>query len=136
MTRRFTCWGKRVLFIAAATTFALPYGSLALAQAKGKKATGAKAQAAEIYKTRCASCHGPDGRGDGPAAAALNPKPRNFHDQKWQASVTDKQIEKVIVDGGAAIGKSPLMTANPDLKSKPEVVSALRQYIRDLGKKK
>jgi hypothetical protein len=28
------------------------------------------------------------------------------------------------------------MTANPDLKSKPEVVSALRQYIRDLGKKK
>jgi hypothetical protein len=32
--------GKKVLFIAAATTFALPYGSLALAQAKGKKQLG------------------------------------------------------------------------------------------------
>jgi high-affinity iron transporter len=26
----------------------------------------------------CASCHGPKGEGDGPAAKALKPKPRNF----------------------------------------------------------
>lgn len=31
------------------------------------------------YETVCASCHGNDGKGDGVAAAALNPKPRNFH---------------------------------------------------------
>ena len=28
-----------------------------------------------IYEKSCASCHGPTGLGDGPAAAALNPKP-------------------------------------------------------------
>ena len=37
-----------------------------------------KAQA--LYQTRCASCHGADGLGDGPAGAALEPKPSNFHD--------------------------------------------------------
>jgi len=36
------------------------------------------------YEAVCASCHGNDGKGDGVAAVALNPKPRNFHDvQGW-----------------------------------------------------
>ncbi len=33
-----------------------------------------------LFAVNCASCHGNDGFGDGPAAAALNPKPRNFHE--------------------------------------------------------
>lgn len=33
-----------------------------------------------LYASRCASCHGADGRGDGPAAASLDPKPSNFRD--------------------------------------------------------
>lgn len=33
----------------------------------------------QLFTTTCSSCHGTDGKGDGPAAAALNPKPRNFH---------------------------------------------------------
>jgi mono/diheme cytochrome c family protein len=32
-----------------------------------------------LYKMDCAPCHGVDGKGDGPAAASLNPKPRDFH---------------------------------------------------------
>lgn len=28
----------------------------------------------------CASCHGPEGRGDGPVAQTLDPRPRDFHD--------------------------------------------------------
>ena len=36
------------------------------------------AAGAEIYKAQCASCHGDEGLGDGPAAGALNPPPRNF----------------------------------------------------------
>ena len=43
-------------------------------------------------------------------------------------------IAKVIVEGGAAIGKSPMMTANPDLKDKPEVVKALVAKIRTYNK--
>src|SRR4051812_34735034 len=57
----------------------------------------------EIFKNRCSPCHGPGGRGDGPAAAALNPKPRNYADAAWQNSVTDDQIKKTILYGGAAV---------------------------------
>ena len=32
----------------------------------------------QLFDTSCASCHGQDGRGHGPAADALNPKPRDF----------------------------------------------------------
>jgi mono/diheme cytochrome c family protein len=31
-----------------------------------------------IYAERCAVCHGPDGRGNGPAAPSLIPRPRDF----------------------------------------------------------
>jgi cytochrome c oxidase cbb3-type subunit 2 len=32
----------------------------------------------QLYDRSCASCHGSDGRGHGPAADALNPRPRDF----------------------------------------------------------
>lgn len=93
-------------------------------------------QAAEqIFATRCFTCHGPDGKGDGPGSAALTPKPRNFHDAEWQASVTDDHIAKIIQFGGAAVGKSPAMPGNPDLMSKPQVVAALVAHVRGLGGK-
>lgn len=34
----------------------------------------------QLFQAQCASCHGGEGRGDGPAAAALNPTPTDFHD--------------------------------------------------------
>ncbi len=37
------------------------------------------AKGKQLFTTTCSSCHGTDGKGDGVAAAALNPKPRNFH---------------------------------------------------------
>lgn len=37
--------------------------------------TGDAVLGARLYRTHCASCHGADGRGDGPAAAALRPRP-------------------------------------------------------------
>lgn len=94
------------------------------------------AQAQEIYSTRCVVCHGTEGRGDGPGASALNPGPRNYHDTAWQETVTDQEIERAIVYGGAAVGKSPSMVANPDLGSKPEVVEALRDIIRAFGEQR
>jgi hypothetical protein len=83
-----------------------------------------------IFSTRCSTCHGTTGHGDGPAAQALNPKPRNYTDPAWQKSVTDEQIKKTIVEGGAAVGKSPLMVPNPDLADKPVVVDGLVKIIR------
>lgn len=87
-------------------------------------------EARNLFKTRCVVCHGEDGKGDGPGAAALNPKPRNYTDAAWQASVTDEQIHKTIVFGGAAVGKSPNMPGNPDLESKPAVVDELVKRVR------
>lgn len=91
-----------------------------------------KAAAVELFNNRCTPCHGPQGRGDGPASAALTPKPRNFGDPEWQKGVTDEHLEKIIVYGGAAVGKSPAMPANPDLDQKPGVVKELRAHIRSL----
>jgi len=104
--------------------------------AGGTPAPGAltPAQAQEAFNQRCSTCHGTDGTGTGPGSATLNPKPRNFHDKAWQQSVTDQQIENTIKVGGAAVGKSPAMPAHPDLASKPEVITALRDLIRNFGK--
>jgi mono/diheme cytochrome c family protein len=93
-----------------------------------------RAAAAEIFSTRCMPCHGASGMGDGPASAGLTPRPRNFHDVDWQSSVSDTHIEQIIQYGGAAVGKSPAMPSNPDLSSKPELVTALREHVRDLGR--
>jgi mono/diheme cytochrome c family protein len=89
------------------------------------------ADARKLFSTKCIVCHGDHGAGDGPGAAALTPKPRAFGDATWQASVTDDQIKKTIVEGGAAVGKSPAMSANPELADKPEELTALVKIVRD-----
>ncbi|HTJ47167.1 MAG TPA: c-type cytochrome [Kofleriaceae bacterium] len=91
-------------------------------------------EARNTFKTVCATCHGEGGQGDGPGAAALDPKPRNYTDKSWQASVTDDQIAKTILMGGAAVGKSPAMPAQPQLREKPQVVAALVRIVRTFGK--
>ncbi|HEY3253921.1 MAG TPA: c-type cytochrome [Polyangiaceae bacterium] len=89
------------------------------------------ADARKLFSTKCIVCHGDHGAGDGPGAAALNPKPRAFADPTWQASVTDEQIKKTIVEGGAAVGKSAAMSANPELADKPDELTALVKIVRD-----
>jgi len=92
----------------------------------------AQAEANNIFSTRCATCHGAQGAGDGPGSAGLNPKPRNFREAAWQGSVTDQHINTIIISGGPAVGKSAAMPPNPDLQSKPEVVAALVAHVRSL----
>ncbi|MBX7079158.1 MAG: c-type cytochrome [Nannocystaceae bacterium] len=90
----------------------------------------AHAQAQQIWSERCANCHGPGGRGDGPGAKLLPKPPRNFADAQWQSSADDARIAQVIVDGGPALGLDRNMAANPDLRRKPEVVAALVEIVR------
>jgi mono/diheme cytochrome c family protein len=87
-----------------------------------------------LFKLKCVVCHGDHGAGDGPGAAALVPKPRAFADAEWQTAVTDEHIKKIILEGGPAVGKSPAMPPNPDLKGKDEVLSALVKVIREFKK--
>ena len=92
------------------------------------------AAAKDYFKKTCVVCHGESGEGNGPGSAALDPKPRNFTDAAWQAQVKDDEIRKAIMGGGIAVGKSPVMPANPQLKSKPEVVSELIKIVRGFKK--
>lgn len=114
---------------AAAGTPAAPAGSAA----GGAPTAEARAQAAEIWDSRCAACHGGDGRGDGPGAEALRPRPVNFRRTNWQKAVTDDQIAKAIVEGGGAVGLSNQMPANPDLEDDSAVVKALVARVREFG---
>ncbi len=93
----------------------------------------AAGEARSIFSARCALCHGATGRGDGRAAVSLQPPPRNYTDAAWQASVTDADLAKIIVIGGAALGKSSMMPAGPDLESKPQVVAELVKLIRSFA---
>ena len=73
---------------ASAKNRANPYGNNAGAIAAGKK----------LYLTNCLICHGPTGKGDGPGAAALNPKPANYSDPKV-AHETDGELFWKISEG-------------------------------------
>ena len=93
-----------------------------------------KAEADKHFKSLCVTCHGESGKGDGPAGAALNPKPRDWTDKKWQSEVKDDELAKAILQGGAAIGKSALMPGNPQYKDRPGVIDALVEKVRSFGK--
>src|SRR5262245_11039100 len=42
-----------------------------------------------IYDKHCAECHGTTGKGDGPAAAVLTPRPRDFASGKYKIRTTE-----------------------------------------------
>jgi cytochrome c553 len=107
-----------------------PHGGAATGGAK----TGDE-RAHAMFETICATCHGNTGQGNGPAAESLPTKPRNYTDAAWQAGVTDAQIKDIIIHGGQAVGKSPLMPANPELERDTEKLDGLVKIIRAFGKK-
>lgn len=122
---------KRILLVPVLGTLSL----MALpACGGGSKPDPAVAEANKVFNERCANCHGPKGEGNGPGAAALDPKPRSFTSPGWQASVDDARIKKVVVEGGAALGLSEAMAPNPDLANKPDVLQALVIKIRKMQK--
>jgi mono/diheme cytochrome c family protein len=130
---------KILLSLAAAAALILPLGcggsSAASITLEPQASDSADMKAAkEKFNLLCWTCHGKTGHGDGPAAPP-EPKPRSFGDKDWQASVTDQHLYNVILGGGAAVQKSPLMPPNPDLADKPGVVKALVQIVRSFGTK-
>ena len=88
-------------------------------------------QGKKLYGQFCASCHGQSGKGDGAAAAALNPKPRDHTDKDYMSKMSDADMLKVIKNGGASIGKSPLMPPwGASLKD--DQIQDIIAYIRTL----
>jgi len=57
------------------------------------------AKGKQLFLVNCASCHGPEGKGDGERAAELNPKPRNYHTEKFKFGAAPLQIYNTITNG-------------------------------------
>ncbi len=53
----------------------------------------------KLYVANCAACHGNTGKGDGPAAAGLNPRPADFTQHMGPGKHTDGQIYLWIKNG-------------------------------------
>lgn len=80
-----------------------------------------------LFSANCSSCHGEGGNGDGPAGAALNPKPRNFHAvEGWKNGRKISEIYKTLQLGIAGSGMSAYDYLTPDDRF------ALIHYVRSL----
>ena len=53
-----------------------------------------------LFAQTCATCHGTEGKGDGPGGAGLNPKPRNFtQNAAWKNGTRLEDIYKTLDEG-------------------------------------
>src|SRR6476646_5237879 len=81
--------------------------------------------AAAIFKTKCAACHGPDGKGDTAMGKKLGV--RDFASPEVQKQ-SDDELAAIINDG-----KNKMPAYKKSLK--PEEVKALVAFIHACGKK-
>lgn len=109
----------------------------AATEAPAAATAGVNAAGQKVFNTYCATCHGPKGKGDGPAAVALNPKPLDFsvgafkYDANGNGTKGDiDDIKAIVHDGAAKHGGSPLMTPWPMIKA--DELQAVAEYVKSL----
>ncbi|MDR3569949.1 MAG: cytochrome c [Syntrophobacteraceae bacterium] len=82
-----------------------------------------------LFTSRCVLCHGAEGKGNGPAAMTLSPKPADFTSKTfWQTPDIDRTMTDFIKNG-----KGP-MPAFPDLSAGD--IQDVVQYIEHAFKPK
>ncbi len=81
-----------------------------------------------LFTTTCAPCHGEKGDATGPAAAALNPKPRNFHLDPFKQGSKREDIFNTATNGvpGTAMVGFPALPEDDRW--------AIATYVADLAK--
>lgn len=92
---------------------------------------------ASAYGMYCVTCHGATGKGDGVAAAALNPKPADFSVGAFKYDANGNgtkgevdDIKAIVHDGAAKHGGSPLMAPWPMLSA--DQLQAVAEYVKSL----
>jgi mono/diheme cytochrome c family protein len=94
--------------------------------------TYAQGQGKHLFDHYCATCHGDGGAGDGQNASNLNPPPPDLTASKSLADAA--YTRRVIAEGSAAVGRSPL--SPPWGRSlSPQEIEYLTVYCQALGKK-
>ena len=83
-----------------------------------------------VFQTYCILCHGADGEGDGRAARIHNPKPANL----TLSILTDQQKEIIIREGGASVGRSPIMPAWGEHLTDEQVADVIA-YLRKINRR-
>jgi len=89
------------------------------------------AKGKEIFngKGGCFSCHGPEGKGDGIAAAGLDPSPRNFTNPQFKTLRTAGEMMWVLKNGSP---NTAMIAVIPSQITEDEGWSAIA-YERSLG---
>lgn len=82
-------------FVASSTETPAPVAEVKTSGVDEKLIAEGKAS----YEANCAGCHGVSGDGGGPAAAALNPKPRSFVKWDMKFGTDDASVTKSIENG-------------------------------------
>jgi mono/diheme cytochrome c family protein len=85
------------------------------------------ARGKNLFKTYCSGCHGPEGLGDGPAAAGLNPKPPNL--MKMAGHHTDGDIAWKIENGKGAMPAWKGRLKEKDIWDLTNFIQSLREHI-------
>ena len=105
----------------------------AISNAEGEY-KGDAAKGKDTFTTTCATCHGTEGKGDGVASAALDPKPRNLSDSEYVSTLSDEHLFKIIKEGGVSVGKSPLMPAWGSMLSDDKIWDVIAYLRSDICK--
>lgn len=88
--------------------------------------TAQQARGHRVFLQRCATCHGPEGRGDGQNAYTLDPPPPDFQESLGKLSPADRRA--LVTGGSVALGRSP--TCPPWGRSlSPEDVDAVVAWL-------
>jgi mono/diheme cytochrome c family protein len=117
----------------AATAPADPSLDALRAEDQAAGLTYAQGQGKHLFDQYCATCHGDEGKGDGQNASNLNPQVPDLTASK---SVADPAyVRRVIAEGSAAVGRSPLSPPWGRNLS-PQEVEYLVLYCQRLAAKK
>jgi mono/diheme cytochrome c family protein len=81
----------------------------------------------DVYLKYCVLCHGEQGRGNGPSAQSLEPKPANFADPSRMKGQSDGDLAWKIVTG-----RGPMPSWEPVL-SEAEIWNVIN-YVRTFAK--